>query len=330
MTKQSKFLACCAVFFLSYILSFIFSEHASIPAKLGGATANSIVAMVTGLVPAAIFSVFRAKKGENASLHLFLPWGVSTVICAFLFFGPHNWTSALVNNSETDFQSIQAKALQGDPVAQSKLGGLYFSGTGIEQNKVEAAKWKRKAAEQGYAQAQYNLGSMYNFGWGVPQDYTKAAKWFQKAADQGNAPAQANLGAAYFYGHGVPQDDKIAAYFFRISADKGEAVAQAGLGSLYLEGRGGLQQNYGEAVKWYRKAADQGHTFAQGNLGLLYATGQGIPQNYEEAYFWATLASAANPKVADFRDGVSAQLSPQQISAIQRRAAAWKPTPALQ
>ena len=51
-------------------------------------------------------------------------------------------------------------------------------------------KWSRLAAEQGLANAQYNLGRMYYLGTGVPEDYVQAYKWWNLAAAAGNADAR--------------------------------------------------------------------------------------------------------------------------------------------
>jgi TPR repeat protein len=48
----------------------------------------------------------------------------------------------------------------------------------------------RDAAEQGNAKGQYYLGVMYRDGEGVPQDKAEAMKWFRKAAEQGNSDAK--------------------------------------------------------------------------------------------------------------------------------------------
>jgi TPR repeat protein len=47
----------------------------------------------------------------------------------------------------------------------------------VLQDYAEAARWYRKAAEQGNAIAQTNLGTMYFQGQGVPQDYAEAVRW---------------------------------------------------------------------------------------------------------------------------------------------------------
>lgn len=56
-------------------------------------------------------------------------------------------------------------------------------------------KWYCKAAEGGDAQAPYRLGVRYYKGDGVAQDKAEAAKWYRKAAEQGYQPAKEKLKA---------------------------------------------------------------------------------------------------------------------------------------
>ena len=67
---------------------------------------------------------------------------------------------------------------------------MYGKGIGTQQNKVEASRWFRKAADQGHSWAQSWLEDMYRDGIGVPQNYVEAARWYRKATEQGDASAQ--------------------------------------------------------------------------------------------------------------------------------------------
>ena len=69
------------------------------------------------------------------------------------------------------------------------------------------------------------------------------------------------------------------------SAEQGDASAQNSLGTLYALGDG-VQQNYGEAVKWFRKSADQGNADGQYSLGMAYFSGLGVGRNESEAVKW--------------------------------------------
>ena len=70
-------------------------------------------------------------------------------------------------------------------------------GLNFEDDK-EAARWYRRAAEQGLVTAQYNLGVMYYEGTGVLEDSIQAYAWFNIAAangykDANEAKAELNL-----------------------------------------------------------------------------------------------------------------------------------------
>ena len=58
-----------------------------------------------------------------------------------------------------------------DPEAQFLEGKKYANGDGVLEDKEEALKWFRLAAEQGHAEAQLSVGFRYVFGRGVAKDY---------------------------------------------------------------------------------------------------------------------------------------------------------------
>ena len=75
-------------------------------------------------------------------------------------------------------KTIQERPEAGDidAEAQYELAKKYESGEGVLQDFAEAAKWRRKAAEQGHAAAQVSLGMMYDISLGVPKDNAKDVK----------------------------------------------------------------------------------------------------------------------------------------------------------
>lgn len=60
-------------------------------------------------------------------------------------------------------------------------------------------------------------------------------------------------------------------------AEQGDNRARGQIGSRYYYGRGGVEQNYKEAAKWFKAAG------WYGQLGRCYLYGHGVEQNYEEA-----------------------------------------------
>jgi len=190
-------------------------------------------------------------------------------------------------------------AEQGYVIAQYNLAVMYLKGYGVQQDYVEAAKWLEKAAEQGYVAAQYDLGVSYDKGAGVPRDYIQAEKWYRKAAERGNPSAQFNLGFMYFEGQGVPQDLVEAEKLFRKAAEQGHAKAQFWLGLVLFRFSGDTAyEAHVEAGKWFRKAADQGDVRCEYNLGLMYEKGKGVPQDYVEAANWFRKAAVKGYSLA--------------------------------
>ena len=92
------------------------------------------------------------------------------------------------------------------------------------EDREEAARWYRIAAEQGHPDAQALIGVMHYSGQGVPQYYKEAARWYAQAAGQGNAFAQSILGLMYKMGQGVPQSYAEAHIWLSLAAScaKGE------------------------------------------------------------------------------------------------------------
>ena len=80
--------------------------------------------------------------------------------------------------------------------SQYFLGRMYAEGRGVPQDREQAAKWFRKAAEKGVQDAQYRLGGMYERGEGVPTDMEYAYAWYSVSAHIGNPKADGALAAA--------------------------------------------------------------------------------------------------------------------------------------
>jgi hypothetical protein len=74
-------------------------------------------------------------------------------------------------------------------------------------------------------------------------------------------------------------------------------------------------------------AAEQGNAAAQNHLGSLYADGRGVPQDYAEAYFWLSLASASGSHSTtndmDDRELAASHLTKTVLLQTQERARKW-------
>ena len=80
------------------------------------------------------------------------------------------------------FETCTLAALAGDPVAQDRLGDVYYLGLGVDVDYEQATRWYREAAEQGYRPAQLNLGRMYYSGRATGfKDLERACQMFRQA-----------------------------------------------------------------------------------------------------------------------------------------------------
>ena len=203
--------------------------------------------------------------------------------------------------------------------AEMFVGFTYETGGIIvQEDKVKAAEWFRKAAERGYADAQLMLGGMYDDGEGVPQDKVDAYVWFLLAASRGNKFAP-NI--SYWHEHELTADEinaaqeeaarraaampeMPAAEVNRLlpAAEQGDAEAQYLLGMIYHRGKAVLR-DYRETAKWHRKAAQQGHAEAQAVLAALHYNGRGVAQDGREALQWSRKAAEMGHAAAQYNLG---------------------------
>lgn len=85
---------------------------------------------------------------------------------------------------------IQKAAEQGEGMAQSMLGTMYYSGSnGLSKDLGKAVEWYMKACENNDATGFLGMGSLYALGQGVEQDPIQAHRFFIKAEELGNAEA---------------------------------------------------------------------------------------------------------------------------------------------
>lgn len=83
-----------------------------------------------------------------------------------------------------------------------------FLGDEIEQDRDEAYRLYRLAAERGHSEAKNGLGACYALGGGVERDNQKAVEWFRRAAEQGSGKGQLNLADSLWCGIGIERNSK--------------------------------------------------------------------------------------------------------------------------
>ena len=103
----------------------------------------------------------------------------------------------------------------------------------------------------------------------------------EELASKGNRNAIFEMERFYIYNmdiEDVPNEKlKLVVRYLLELAENNDKDAMVSLGSMYYEGKGGVQQNYKEAVKWYEKAS------IAYRLGKCYLHGEGVEQNFSLA-----------------------------------------------
>ena len=172
-----------------------------------------------------------------------------------------------------------------------KFGKQNFRGKqGKEPYDYDAAeKWYLRAAEQEYSPAYSALGSLYEYD---KENKAEAIKWYKKAADDSYKKyGDANnwyveeledlginydpcTGKASHVAYALTDDSRTV---LLEKAEAGNAVAQEYLASCYHFGKlsyagktNETSRDYDAAEKWYLRAAEQGETSACFGLGMLY------------------------------------------------------------
>ena len=131
----------------------------------------------------------------------------------------------------TAVRLLEPLARQGEPLAQLRLGLLYYHGHGVRESDALALQWFERAARQGLPEAQFHLGNMYAYGPApLPADADGnrlAAQWYFEAARAGHAEAQYSLGILFLTGSGVQQDAAEARSWIARAAAQGHADARS-------------------------------------------------------------------------------------------------------
>lgn len=196
------------------------------------------------------------------------------------------------------FLSVEAQ--KPSRYVEYRIGKLYASGRGMEQDHLSAADWFAKSAEQGFPYAAYELGKMYRDGHGVEKDALRAAAWFAKAAEQDNGPAAYALARLLLTGgEGLAKDIPAAVRWLRRSAEAGNQFAQYRLGKLLLQGED-VPKDITEAIRWLTASAEQGSQYAQYALGKIYLLGKDTPRDQETAVRWLTLSAEQGNEHAQY------------------------------
>jgi len=170
--------------------------------------------------------------------------------------------------------SLQARAEQGDAVAQYEMAMADLNFAGTPQNFEQTFTYLRLAGEQGHVDAQFQLAIFLSRKWWSERyKPEEAARLFEGLIERGDADTQYFIGEVRRKGIRMPevypQDYVEARRLYELAAAQGHAEAMYMLGILNEFGQG-IEQNYEAAEQWFRQAAAQGQEDAKYYLQIIY------------------------------------------------------------
>lgn len=213
----------------------------------------------------------------------------------------------LTEDIERAAEWSRKSALQGNLDAAITLYGIYSGCSDSDpkwENKDEAAKWLKVAADGGLPFAQGFLGLDTLFGWnGQTKDQPKAFSYLEKAAKAGDLDSTYWLGECYANSWGVNQDAHSAIRFLSLAADSNKsftyrATAQRKLADAYQYGYG-VGKNSKKAFEYYLKSGFLGDDISQMALAQAYCLGRGVVPSKGMSLVWIYVNRACGGKFTD-------------------------------
>jgi hypothetical protein len=169
--------------------------------------------------------------------------------------------------------------------AMLRLGNMYYSGKGVEQNYLEAFKWSSDSVSENALPKDFNIDDE-DTKFAIKK-YPEVLKWGLKEVEQENTRAQIIVLRRHIGNRELS----------RKLAEQGIAEAQFVYGKYTLGCGRSTDSGYLEAVNWFKKAANQGNSEAQLLLGRIYDS----EQIKSEAIKWLVLA-AKNESICGWMD----------------------------
>jgi len=272
-------------------------------------------------------------------------WSFSSFM-ALTFGLPIFLVAGMTSTEIRSYNTVSAKAQNGDPNAQYNLGVCFSSGLGVLKDPAQALVWWRKSAAQGFAPAMYNLGFCYVNAIGIKADPALGVSWYRKSAELGHVPAMCNLGICFDEGVGVAPDFKEAIKWLGKAVAKGDKAAvlhlelmQSRLGAPDAKTAAPSGKDRGapasatqpgqssnmtpeqmNAFRGIKAKADNGDKVAQHAAGLSYLLGVGVAKDEIEAYAYFSVSGGSYEPGRSSMARLEKKLSPEETAAGQKRA----------
>ncbi len=172
---------------------------------------------------------------------------------------------------DSALEALEVAADAGQPIALWRLGTMYESGEGVQQDDVRAFGYFSRIADENASTPPRSLEADI-----VAQSFVKVGEYYRAGLPDAGIPADSVRSAALLM--------HAATYF-------ADAQAQYEIGQLYLSGDG-ISRSALQGARWLSLAARKGHLAAQATLGDLLFNGDGdeLPAQPVEGLMWLSIA----------------------------------------
>lgn len=198
-------------------------------------------------------------------------------------------------NADIGKEYLEMSAEAGNTYAMNKLAMIYLD-EGNEEQLPKAIEYLNIAATKGNnSMAQYTLGNIYsaeNYGM---KDIQTAINWYSKAEKAGNEFASYKLGKIYLQN----EDYNNAIEHLKLCNNK---YAYYSLSKIYLDKELEVY-NLDEGIKYLEMAANEGNEFASYRLGKIYNSDEYGMQDIDKAIYWYEKAENAGNEFASYNLG---------------------------
>ena len=275
-------------------------EEAKHRADAGDAYAQAVVSIHYSLGWQIPKDVVRALEYAMASAKAGHPLGAYRVGAALR-------SGEGVEKDEDRGLSIQAKTadglneMTGDPYAMTSLGVMLFQGKILEENKKEAMRLYKAAADMGYAPAQFNYAMCAEAGHGMRKDPQAREAYLKKAAAQEYSLALETLAES----SAVPAsqapnvvtfeqpDGRFGQEYFLRQEEYVPSLSPSDPEWPYIV----------LTLRDVKKAAEASDAYAQAVLSIHYSVGWKVPQDHQVAYKYAKLSADQGNALGLYRLG---------------------------
>ncbi len=190
------------------------------------------------------------------------------------------------------YDVLAQRARHGDHAAQTRMGLLYATGSGVHRDERRGVTFFRKAAEAGFRDAQYYLALAYDTGRGVPPNFSLATYWYEQAARSGQELAQCNLGATYLHKPDATALEWLSAVKWLLMASFQDVPEASNLLEWVIRNQEDAPNGMTAAISQLSARASRGDRDAMFVLGWCYERGFWIKPDRDAALEWYERASA--------------------------------------